>query len=71
MPTPFDNAKSSVRAALSAGKDASYLLAEEKEAFQSLSRVLAAYGSQLSVFFFFLFVATSKSTVNRINTKRG
>lgn len=54
MSTPFDNANSSVTAAQSARKDASYLLAAEKEAFQSLSRVLAAYGSQLSVFFLFV-----------------
>lgn len=76
MSTPFDNANSSVTAAQSARKGASYLLAEEKEAFQGLSRVLAAYGSQLSVVFFiiiimFYSVATSKSTVNTINTKQG
>lgn len=56
MSTPLDNANSSVTAAQSARKDASYLLAEEKEAFQSLSRVLAAYGSQLSVLFCLLFL---------------
>lgn len=55
MSTPLDNANSSVTAAQSARKDASYLLAEEKEAFQSLSRVLAACGSQMSAFLnFFL-----------------